>query len=98
MIIRDNFNLTWSYIFVWFRYELDGSSNMLCLVVENRMKADKRRGKGDRSNFELIVPVMNIWRQKMWKQHQAAWPFNHVGLDATALLFSNEVLVCISDG
>ncbi|KAL2515238.1 uncharacterized protein Fot_29209 [Forsythia ovata] len=65
----------------------------ICYVwlLENRMKADKERGDGDRSSFELIIPVMNTRREKMWKQRQVAWLFEHVGLDATALFFSNEV-------
>ncbi|KAL2559509.1 uncharacterized protein Fot_04248 [Forsythia ovata] len=60
-------------------------------LLENRMKADKERGERDRSSFELIVLVMNTRREKMWKQRQAAWLFDHVGFDATALFFSNEV-------
>ncbi|KAK6924774.1 hypothetical protein RJ641_009100 [Dillenia turbinata] len=39
---------------------------------------------------EVVVPVINLKRQKMWKQRQAAWLFHHVGLDANALLFSDE--------
>ncbi|KAL2559515.1 uncharacterized protein Fot_04254 [Forsythia ovata] len=65
----------------------------ICYVwfLENRMKAHKERGEEDISSFELIVPMMNTRREKMWKQRQAAWLFYHIGHDATALFFSNEV-------
>ncbi|KAL2515564.1 uncharacterized protein Fot_29535 [Forsythia ovata] len=79
-----------------------GTSSMVAAIcyewlLENRMKADKERGEGDRSSFELIIPVMNTQREKMWKQCQAAWLFDHVGLDATALFFSNELAGILLD-
>jgi len=39
----------------------------------------------------VVVPVMNVKRGSMWKLKQAAWLFHHAGLDATALLFIDEV-------
>lgn len=60
-------------------------------LLENRMRENKKGGTANRNKLEFVVPVMNIMRGKMWKQRQAAWLFNHVGLDANALLFSNEV-------
>ncbi|KAJ4827195.1 hypothetical protein Tsubulata_016780 [Turnera subulata] len=57
-------------------------------LLENRLMNNK--GKGDREGY-CVVPVMNIRREKMWKQRQAAWLFHHVGLDATSLLFADEV-------
>ncbi|KAI3454417.1 hypothetical protein Pfo_011080 [Paulownia fortunei] len=60
-------------------------------LLENKMRADKKEGTGNENNLEFVVPVMNIRRGKMWKQRQAAWLFHHVGLDATSLLFANEV-------
>ncbi|XP_047341993.1 uncharacterized protein LOC124945580 [Impatiens glandulifera] len=59
-------------------------------LLENR----RRRKKNDKEKGreELVVaPVMNASRRKMWTHRQAAWLFNQVGLDATALLFSDEV-------
>lgn len=60
-------------------------------LLENRKRTNKKGGEGDKTNLEFVVPVMNMRRRKMWKQQQAAWLFHHVGLDATALLFANEV-------
>ncbi|BAT76024.1 hypothetical protein VIGAN_01397700 [Vigna angularis var. angularis] len=39
----------------------------------------------------VVVPVMNVKRGSMWKLKQAAWLFHHAGLDATSLLFIDEV-------
>lgn len=39
----------------------------------------------------VVVPVMNVKRGNMWKLKQAAWLFHHAGLDATSLLFTDEV-------
>ncbi|KAK6148290.1 hypothetical protein DH2020_019202 [Rehmannia glutinosa] len=60
-------------------------------LLENKMRANKKEGVRNENNSEFVVPVMNIRRGKMWKQRQAAWLFHHVGLDATSLLFANEV-------
>lgn len=61
-------------------------------LLENRMRVDKE-GRGRKvTNGELVVPMMNMKRGKMWKQRQAAWLFHHVGVDASALLFSDEVI------
>ncbi|KAG8378767.1 hypothetical protein BUALT_Bualt07G0019300 [Buddleja alternifolia] len=73
-----------------------GTSSMVAAtcyawLLENRMKANKKGGPGNGDILEFVVPVMNIRRGKLWKQRQAAWLFHHVGLDATSLLFSNEV-------
>jgi len=39
----------------------------------------------------VVAPVMNVKRGSMWKLKQAAWLFHHAGLDATSLLFTDEV-------
>ncbi|KAL9155584.1 hypothetical protein ABFS82_09G013400 [Erythranthe guttata] len=74
---------------------LSGPSNSTSSMVaatcyawlsENKMRANKSG-----NDFEFVVPVMNIRRGQMWKHSQAAWLFDHVGLDATSLLFANEV-------
>ncbi|KAF8005891.1 hypothetical protein BT93_K0236 [Corymbia citriodora subsp. variegata] len=56
-------------------------------LLENRMN---KKGEGN-GGGSIVVPVMNVRRAKMWKQRQAAWLFHHVGLDATSLLFADEV-------
>ena len=58
-------------------------------LLENR--ARKSKGEGDEDG-SIVVPVMNVRRERMWKQRQVAWLFHHVGLDATSLLFADEVL------
>ncbi|KAL0417205.1 UNVERIFIED_CONTAM: hypothetical protein Slati_3552400 [Sesamum latifolium] len=60
-------------------------------LLENRMRGNKKDGARNDNHMEFVVPVMNMRRGKMWKQRQAAWLFHHAGLDATSLLFSNEV-------
>ncbi|KZV34757.1 hypothetical protein F511_00659 [Dorcoceras hygrometricum] len=63
--------------------EIEGKANVVLSGPSNR------DGKGN--SLEIVVPVMNIRRRKMWNQRQAAWLFHHVNLDANALLFSDEV-------
>ncbi|KAK7265624.1 hypothetical protein RJT34_33246 [Clitoria ternatea] len=46
---------------------------------------------GYREGGGVVVPVMNVKRGSMWKLRQAAWLFHHAGLDATALLFIDEL-------
>lgn len=62
-------------------------------LLETRMRADMEEREQEGNDGEIVVPVMNIRRGKMWKQKQAAWLFHHVGIDATALLFSDEVIL-----
>ncbi|KAG6480651.1 hypothetical protein ZIOFF_057236 [Zingiber officinale] len=38
-----------------------------------------------------VIPVVNIERGRMNKHEEAAWLFFHVGIDASALLFADEV-------
>lgn len=62
-------------------------------LLDARMRM-KRNGvvEGDVGDtMELVVPVLNVRRGKMWKQRQAAWLFHHAGVDATSILFSNEI-------
>ena len=58
-------------------------------LLENRRR-NNRDGEGE--SEVVILPVMNVRRRKMWKQRQVAWLFHHAGVDASALLFSNEVV------
>lgn len=62
-------------------------------LLETRMRADVEDREQEGNDGEIVVPVMNIRRGKMWKQKQAAWLFHHVGIDASALLFSDEVIL-----
>ncbi|KAJ0969103.1 hypothetical protein J5N97_021980 [Dioscorea zingiberensis] len=39
----------------------------------------------------VVVPVMNLKRRIMHKHRQVAWLFHYLGIDASALLFSDEV-------
>ncbi|KAI4365955.1 hypothetical protein MLD38_021890 [Melastoma candidum] len=57
-------------------------------LLENRLSKKKGENKGQ---GPIVVPVMNVKRIRMWKLRQAAWLFNHVGLDATSLFFADEV-------
>ncbi|MBA0761630.1 hypothetical protein Gotri_024249 [Gossypium trilobum] len=57
-------------------------------LLDNRGK----KSKGGEEEGCIVVPVMNVKRERMWKHRQAAWLFHHVGLDATSLLFAEEVL------
>ncbi|KAH0975429.1 hypothetical protein GBA52_017328 [Prunus armeniaca] len=60
-------------------------------LLENRVrKENKSKGNGEEEEY-VVVPVMNVKRGSMWKQREAAWLFHHVGLDATSLLFADEV-------
>ncbi|KAK2663646.1 hypothetical protein Ddye_002220 [Dipteronia dyeriana] len=59
-------------------------------LLENRVWKNKGSEEGDRERY-TVVPVMNVRRGKMWNHQQTAWLFNHLGLDATSLLFADEV-------
>ncbi|OVA20821.1 hypothetical protein BVC80_887g114 [Macleaya cordata] len=79
------------------RFVLSGSSNSTSSMVaaicyawllENTIKNSKE--EKDVSSV-VVAPVMNMKRRRMWKQRQVAWLFHHVGIDASSLLFSDEV-------
>jgi hypothetical protein len=55
-------------------------------LLENRMS----KNKGEEF---VVVPVMNVTRGSMWKHKQAAWLFHHADVDATSMLFSDEVIL-----
>ncbi|KAK8686279.1 hypothetical protein V6N13_125306 [Hibiscus sabdariffa] len=71
---------------------LSGPSNSTSSMVAAICYAwllDKRDKKS--KGGSIIVPVMNVRRERMWKLRQAAWLFHHLGLDASSLLFADEV-------
>ncbi|KAI7731244.1 hypothetical protein M8C21_007644, partial [Ambrosia artemisiifolia] len=59
-------------------------------LLDTKMKSNEVV-RDDNTSQEMVVPVLNISRGKMWKQRQAAWLFHHAGVDATAILFSDEI-------
>ncbi|PWA83382.1 hypothetical protein CTI12_AA168050 [Artemisia annua] len=61
-------------------------------LLDTKMRTKRNAmvdGGGD--TMEMVVPVLNVRRGKMWKQRQAAWLFHHAGVDASAILFANEI-------
>ncbi|CAN1729529.1 hypothetical protein LINPERHAP1_LOCUS641 [Linum perenne] len=68
---------------------LSGPSNSTSSMVAAICYAWLLENKED--NGDVVVPVMNVRRGRMWKQMQAAWLFHHVGLDCKSLLFAEEV-------
>lgn len=56
-------------------------------LLENSREKENSRIKDD-----VVVPVINMGRARMWEHKQAAWLFHHIGIDASALIFSDEVL------
>ncbi|KAK4568773.1 hypothetical protein RGQ29_004255 [Quercus rubra] len=54
------------------------------------MSNNKNKGEGDGEGC-VVVPVINVRRGRMWKQRQATWLLYHVGVDATSLVFADEV-------
>ncbi|KAM7483145.1 hypothetical protein LguiB_007728 [Lonicera macranthoides] len=79
------------------KFVLSGPSNSTSSMVaaicyawllENRRR--NNRDGGGQSEV-VILPVMNVRRREMWKQRQAAWLFHHAGVDASTLVFSDEM-------
>ncbi|XVF49804.1 hypothetical protein PTKIN_Ptkin04bG0045200 [Pterospermum kingtungense] len=62
----------------------------ICYAWLLEYRAWKSKAESD-EHGSIVVPVMNVRRERMWKQRQAAWLFHHAGLDATSLLFADEV-------
>ncbi|XP_076907050.1 uncharacterized protein LOC143563382 [Bidens hawaiensis] len=61
-------------------------------LLDTKMRTKRNGVVGDGgATVEMVVPVLNVSRGKMWKQRQAAWLFHHAGVDATSILFSNEI-------
>ncbi|RZC58770.1 hypothetical protein C5167_006076 [Papaver somniferum] len=80
------------------KFVLSGSSNstssMVATICYAWLLANTSKcntDQGDATWQVVVVPVMNMKRNCMWKQKQVAWLFHHFGIDATSLLFSDEV-------
>ncbi|KAI4343697.1 hypothetical protein L6164_011015 [Bauhinia variegata] len=73
---------------------LSGSSNsttsMLAAICYSWLLEHRQKGNDAARHF-VVAPVMNVKRATMWQLRQAAWLFHHSGLDATSLLFADEV-------
>ncbi|KAK1407204.1 hypothetical protein QVD17_38818 [Tagetes erecta] len=61
-------------------------------LLDTKMRSKRTTVVGDVDvTSEMVVPVLNVSRGKMWKQRQAAWLFHHAGVDAASILFSDEI-------
>ncbi|KAL2465397.1 Uncharacterized protein Adt_41248 [Abeliophyllum distichum] len=60
-------------------------------LKEQRIKIEKILSGGINGKAKIVLSGPSNRDGKCGKQQQAAWLFHHVGLDATALLFANEV-------
>ncbi|KAD4385683.1 hypothetical protein R6Q59_010306 [Mikania micrantha] len=69
----------------------NSTSSMVSAISYAWLSDAKLRNRVAGDSVEMVVPVLNVSRGKMWKQRQAAWLFHHAGVDATALLFSDEI-------
>uniref|UniRef100_A0A7N1A6V0 Exopolyphosphatase n=1 Tax=Kalanchoe fedtschenkoi TaxID=63787 RepID=A0A7N1A6V0_KALFE len=69
----------------------NSTSSMLAAICYAWLLENKAGNEAERDEDEVVVPVINVRRSRMWKLRQAAWLFHHVGIDTTALLFADEV-------
>ncbi|KAK7347076.1 hypothetical protein VNO80_21603 [Phaseolus coccineus] len=66
----------------------NGTASMVAAICHAWVLDYRQREKED---GVVVAPVMNVKRGSMWTLKQAAWLFHHAGLDATSLLFTDEV-------
>lgn len=71
-------------------YTPDTSSMVAAICYAWLLENTRERGKS-RIKDEVVVPVINMRRARMWEHKQAAWLFHHIGIDASALIFSDEL-------
>lgn len=70
----------------------NSTSSMVAAICYAWLLENKMRQSSVETGREcLVVPVMNMQRGKMWNQRQVAWLFYHLGLDASSILFTDEV-------
>lgn len=73
--------------FVGFVWLLGTTSSMMAAICYAWL-----RENGAKQESAVVVPVVNMLRGKMWKNKQAAWLFHNFGIDASALIFTDEVM------
>ncbi|XP_008446103.2 uncharacterized protein LOC103488927 [Cucumis melo] len=70
----------------------NSTSSMVAAICYAWLLENKLRQTNVETGQEcVVVPVMNMQRGKMWNQRQVAWLFYHLGLDASSILFTDEV-------
>ncbi|KAF6157505.1 hypothetical protein GIB67_004443, partial [Kingdonia uniflora] len=69
----------------------NSTSSMVAAICYAWLLETKNKAENGEDGEVVVLPVMNMKRGKMWKQRQASWLFYHVGIDANALIFSDEV-------
>ncbi|KAF7806023.1 uncharacterized protein G2W53_038184 [Senna tora] len=68
----------------------NSTTSMVAAICYAWLLGYRQRESGDGREC-VVVPVMNVKRGAMWKLKQAAWLFHHADLDATSLLFADEM-------
>lgn len=68
-----------------------GTSSMVAAICYAWLLENKVGNEAEQGENEVVVPVINVRRNRMWKLRQAAWLFHHVGIDTGMLLFADEV-------
>uniref|UniRef100_A0A6V7QSC4 Uncharacterized protein n=1 Tax=Ananas comosus var. bracteatus TaxID=296719 RepID=A0A6V7QSC4_ANACO len=67
------------------------TSSLVAAICYAWLLANSEKGEGGGSSGQVVAPVVNVKRERMLKNRQAAWLLYHVGVDASALLFADEV-------
>ncbi|KAI9087578.1 hypothetical protein K1719_030448 [Acacia pycnantha] len=68
----------------------NSTASMVAAICYAWLLCYRQRESGDGLE-DAVVPVMNVERCAMWNLKQAAWLFDHAGLDPASLLFTDEV-------
>lgn len=80
------------FFFFFFLLCCAGTASMVAAICHAWLSGYRQRENDDgRNEGTVVVPVMNVKRGDMCKLKQAAWLFHHASLDATSLLFIDEV-------
>ncbi|KAG0501094.1 hypothetical protein HPP92_001166 [Vanilla planifolia] len=67
------------------------TSSMVAAICYARLLENMREKEKKRTKEEIFLPVINMRRAGMREHKQAAWLFNHLGIDSSALMFSDEL-------
>lgn len=69
-----------------------GTASMVAAICHAWLLGYRQKESDDNGKEQIVVvPVMNVKRGAMCNLKQAAWLFHHAALDATSLLFIDEV-------